>query len=692
MLRKTPVFVSFLCLVLASAACEGPPGPKGDTGATGPQGTQGQPGPQGPQGDGGVAGPQGPQGNPGENALYTGPGLTMTFSNPAVTSDGHLQVTYTLTDTAGDPLDRDGRLTEGAVSPTFVMAYLDPATGQYTSYVTTTETAADGGTATQATGERNSGTTVKVDTGIYTYTSKTVLTPAPASDTSIHVAAYATRTYQNERYVANAIIDFTPGGAAAQTRQVVLTENCNQCHDPLEAHGGSRRETALCITCHQPQTTDAQTQNTLNFPVLVHRIHMGVDLPSVVNGPVGTFYGISGYRNTMHIWAEKTATGIIGTHFPRDIRECDTCHANAAQGDLSKTEISQLVCTTCHDDVSFAATPPANMIAHPGGAVDDSTCNACHGDGAPYDFNDRHLTDEQWLAKNDLLTGITVSIVSVTGVDPGATPTITFTVTDKTGAAIPLASLDAIRANISGPTSDIAWVVNEDLSAATQNTDGSYTVTVPNALPATLAGGDSVLVGLEGYLTDSFTRYGVAGTYRETAMNPVDYELVGGGAGTPPEQIVDQTKCEKCHLHLALHGGIRKNVSYCIGCHNINATDASQRPGTAGAPQSIDFPILIHKIHRGEDLTQPFVVYGYGGNAHSFNDIRFPGRLNDCNLCHVNDTWQRPSALICTTCHDDTATAAHAQLNTTASGVESCDVCHGPGMAFGVDVVHTLAP
>ena len=458
-------------------------------------------------------------------------------------------------------------------------------------------------------------------------------------------------------------------------------------------HGGARRLVGLCITCHNDASSDAQTGNTVNLPVLIHRIHMGVDLPSVVNGPPGTQYAIAGYRDVLHVWSEKLPDGTVtGVRFPRDQRQCSTCHAGAAQEDLTKTEITEFVCTTCHDTISFVDPPPAGKVLHPAGAEAPDSCSLCHAAGALFDFQDRHLTDEAWLKKNGQLPGLDLAIVDVTNVAPDTAPTITFTVQDDAGNAILVSDLARIVANIGGPNADIAWSVSEDLSGATQNPDGSWTVTGANPLPTTLAGGESVTVGLEGYQMIPFTRYGTAGSFRETAMNPVAYFAVGGGTPTPREEIVDQAKCEKCHYKLELHGTIRKNTKYCVVCHNMNATDASQRPASAGTPQSIYFPVLIHKIHAGENLQNGLTVYGYGGSKHDFSDVRFPGQLGACTTCHIGTTYEVPEATPCLTCHDSAATAAHAALNTTASGVESCEVCHGAGQAFGVDVVHTHTP
>ncbi len=57
--------------------------------------------------------------------------------------------------------------------------------------------------------------------------------------------------YDNETF------DWVPmGGPVTLIRDVVVTETCNKCHDPLALHGGSRREIKVCVTCHTPQTTD----------------------------------------------------------------------------------------------------------------------------------------------------------------------------------------------------------------------------------------------------------------------------------------------------------------------------------------------------------------------------------------------------------------------------------------------------
>ena len=127
-------------------------------------------------------------------------------------------------------------------------------------------------------------------------------------------------------------------------------------------------------------------------------------------------------------------------------------------------------------------------------------------------------------------------------------------------------------------------------------------------------------------------------------------------------------------------------------------------------PTSINFRVLIHRIHRGEEATQPAVIYGYNGKPVSFADVVFPGDLADCQTCHLPGTYLLPLAngvqptviqqagslvsstppirSVCTSCHDTEAVASHAELQTTTSGVETCEVCHGQGKDYDVASVH----
>ena len=66
--------------------------------------------------------------------------------------------------------------------------------------------------------------------------------------------------------------------------------------------------------------------------------------------------------------------------------------------------------------------------------------------------------------------------------------------------------------------------------------------------------------------------------------------------------------CNQCHVSLSEHGSLRNQTEYCVLCHNPSNTDASTRsmaqdPADAAAPpQSITFPLLVHRVHFGQNM------------------------------------------------------------------------------------------
>src|SRR5450759_5606315 len=101
---------------------------------------------------------------------FVRPGLKITIVSAKVATDGTLSVDYKLTDQDGLGLDRLGVSTPGAISPSFLVAYIPKGQTQYVSYITRQRSSADGKiTVTQATGE-SGGVHTKVTDGEYVYT------------------------------------------------------------------------------------------------------------------------------------------------------------------------------------------------------------------------------------------------------------------------------------------------------------------------------------------------------------------------------------------------------------------------------------------------------------------------------------------------------------------------------------------
>jgi OmcA/MtrC family decaheme c-type cytochrome len=141
-------------------------------------------------------------------------------------------------------------------------------------------------------------------------------------------------------------------------------------------------------------------------------------------------------------------------------------------------------------------------------------------------------------------------------------------------------------------------------------------------------------------------------------------------------------------------------------------SDESTRPPDAMPPVTIDFKYMIHRIHYGEEQSTPFIIYGHGGSLVNFSDVLYPANIQDCSKCHVDSSYDLPlqpgvlsttvkeagavvsvnppTTSVCTSCHDTSAAAAHAELMTTSDGVESCAVCHGSGKDFDVATAHMM--
>ena len=65
----------------------------------------------------------------------------------------------------------------------------------------------------------------------------------------------------------------TTGGSADSGREIVDNDTCNACHDNLEAHGNARFDLQYCAMCHESYSFDAQTGNTIDLKVMIHKIH-----------------------------------------------------------------------------------------------------------------------------------------------------------------------------------------------------------------------------------------------------------------------------------------------------------------------------------------------------------------------------------------------------------------------------------
>jgi OmcA/MtrC family decaheme c-type cytochrome len=685
-------------------------------------GSDGSAGPPGPPGTGGPPGPPGPPGGGGGVPVDSAESINITVTSVTVPAGGGAPV---VSFQLANDLNQ-GLVSLPAADARFVLAQLSPApagsgeSSEWQSYVTR---ASGGIPDAQASTESGTlGTFVDNNDGTYTYTFASALTAYPAAP--VFDAAKTHRLgieIRNQAPITgNGIFDFVPaGGAPTFTRLIVDNDTCNACHDVLNFHGGPRTDVEYCVTCHNPSSINGTTGETVDMKRLIHNIHAA--RPD--------------YQVGSHEWS--------GIHFPQDIRNCQTCHeesdSDTPQASNFRTVVNRAACGTCHYDDGIANAEHEFAIedgVHPGGFTfnNDTQCVDCHGPAGTVTNSDGRLV--QVLVAHEIREATAAQafeyqVVSVTNSAPGQIPTVSVRVLDPTHpdyATDPASTAYDIN-DPAGPFQaggaslrlDIGWnnvdlgnldpndtlarpaatgtpfapIVIDFKTGATNDGNNTFSKAAAVAIPTGITGsGMAILEGkpqvpIDGVLTNlQVTAVGLPFAITDPA--PVDRRMV-----------VDINKCNDCHNTLSLHGSNRTgNTELCSTCHNPNATDINRRVagsacvlGAGPDDQTIDFKRLIHQLHAsGHDGSgregDPFQVCGFSG-AFTF-EVGYPGRLQNCEGCHLPDTYYpvdpalvlattmdasadrstliddaaiSPNTAVCSSCHTGTVAAEHMRQN-----------------------------
>ena len=612
-----------------------------------------------------------------------------------VGSDGHPVVDFTLTDGLGTPIL--GLTEVGAVRGAF--AKLEPAANglpsQWQSYMNRIETA-NGNTpdvldqAVQGTND-SGGTLVAGEAGKYRYTYATDVTKVTDpivvlyEPTLTHQVALEVRIEDpntgEDMDPPNPWVDFVPdGGAVSTTKLIASTALCNDCHQDLALHGGHRNQTEYCVTCHNPGTIDQDTADSVDMAYMIHSIHTGEE-----RAELGFPYIIYGFRDAEHDYSHVV--------FPQDVRNCANCHSDSADtpdGDAWKTSVGASQCGGCHIEGlnivardSLTGEPTYSYIHTALGGFEspNGQCVTCHLEGGP-----AGATDEfHFLVADAAAEFFQYNVLGATATAPGEFPVVTFSITDPQNGDAPYDIFAAggpwDTAMWGGSTRlavDLAWA-SEDyynvdsgseqtspippgspanrpgtpaqvvsinpLSAgvATDNGDGTYTVTSTVAVPAIVEG--TLAVAIEGHPAVDPDGDGAAVSVPVTGA--VEFFSITDVIPLERRQIVDIDQCNSCHAKLSLHGSNRTdNIDLCVVCHNSNATDIRARQeaieGTFGnslqpgdkSEETVDFKRMIHQIHDAN-----VVIYGFGGSRHDYTHVEYPTDINDCTVCHIGETF-----------------------------------------------------
>lgn len=465
---------------------------------------------------------------------------------------------------------------------------------------------------------------------------------------------------------ANPTYDFTVGADGksvpvtdpSKTRKVVDKASCNECHNPITAHG-SRVEPDYCVMCHNSSNQDkspsptagAPANTNLDFRLMVHKIHMGSHL---MNGfKVGT-------------------SDFSDVGFPQDVRNCTKCHdgsTNAAhktaQGDNWKNVPSAAACGACHDGINFATGSGTTLNGvypgHIGGAqADDSKCGLCHNAanipvyhipvtpptaGNSFDVTGGNAnsnaasiaSNTKNLPAGAIIVSYDVNSVSVVS----GRPTMRFRMLQN-GTATPFnAPGGELWPNFIGsPSAYFVWSVPQDGIAAPADFNASASCYIKNGWNGTATSGTGactvVADGTTGYYIATITGVtvpananmvtgGVGFTYSLTSTQPLTQTNVPGylmracgvaangnkcgglivaadtvqkvaSGYTGRRAIVDNAKCNLCHEQL----GEFTDESFHAGQRNDGTTCAwCHKPNQTSSGWAADSSNFIHAIHAG---------------------------------------------------------------------------------------------
>ncbi len=510
-------------------------------------GSTGSTGPQGPPGDGGGGTPTSTQVERGDDP----PGIHVTIvslggasgAGGAFEVGDHLSITFSVTKTDGSNWDLSEMNYGRAL-----------ASGPSFNYQRVLTEVTDVASAAVDNGD-----------GTFTYTFASAIPAvyaAPLNDTASFGAAdgeltgtallsgtYTVGLYFGWNYTVgedafrdagNATQDFLFGTATTlDPRTVVAQENCNQCHSSLRAHGELRRNVTLCLLCHTAGAEDKNDSGTLggspgvsiDFKVMIHKIHNGSHLPSVLGiatNDDGSLdytatpapYEIVGFQNSISdfsdvafpVWpnfnvsmpkdfgysqlssTDPDGSGPLLSPKTRNDRTrtgvtaCYKCHGDPdgsgplgapAQGDLYKTVPTEQACYSCHDNVRPGYPFTTNQQTMPDTA-NNTNCTLCHtSSGAGLSVEDAHTHPLRNAALN---AGVNVAISDVTGgtgtggnFQAGDTPSVTFSVQNDAGDDLGAAALDSFTAMLMGPTSNQQLVT--PLTSATGETVNPFDFT-----------------------------------------------------------------------------------------------------------------------------------------------------------------------------------------------------------------------
>jgi OmcA/MtrC family decaheme c-type cytochrome len=234
---------------------------------------------------------------------------------------------------------------------------------------------------------------------------------------SVTVLAGTTSSQSVTLGASNPVVNFSVDGSPVTPRRtVVVLSNCNNCHVALSLHGGLRNNTEYCVLCHNPSNTDFTTRPTatvasyqtqpnqgINFNLLVHRIHDGVNAAINPGGPPKSPYVVVGHGGSINDFSGTLFPAMSPTGNATYMQNCSMCHTKSSEQNLpiglnpvqdpqgwiqgatgNPVQPASSACSGCHVSEGESAHFLANTD------VLGESCSVCHAAGAQFSVDSVH--------------------------------------------------------------------------------------------------------------------------------------------------------------------------------------------------------------------------------------------------------------------------------------------------------------
>jgi len=425
--------------------------------------------------------------------------------------------------------------------------------------------------------------------------------------------------------------------------------NCTKCHDESKSAQGDHWRTTpskeVCLACHESDPASDW------YNVHITTLKLGTSADDVTNAPCANCHGAG------QPWNPKQV------HWLQELENTALYQNNIESVTLTTAPTAT---TTGLVTVKYSVINPATKTAY-------NLREGCAADAAQKDDGGNLIgvkcnTNYRWYtttppgAPQDKFGTFSVNL---------ATETLAQTVNDTTNT-----------------TSKAAYLGVEDGGL------GHYTLTL--TVPKGAHGNARVVMlgSVAEQRIDPITRAPEGAvpptTHEDLAYVPVknaikELNILTGG-NSARRMIVSNDKCNACHVYLgipmdpaigahAFHSGLRNNSESCEICHTAfrAGTYTAMADGTNPAyNESWQARRFVHALHgrdrrmfafsHGNDQIGPFDLEGnplpgatttfgnvLGGTTEVVNftaEVAFPGRLADCNTCHVNSSWKQNLAVL----------------------------------------------